>query len=146
MKRYDPPVVEVVNEVDLVLQWVGFENAATHQRIQVEDFGTFVEATMKEKGIRDLPESYGRRTVGDGRFIVGIRRVRFLIGGLVHWVQDFARVNETPSILSYGEGQLKFRVDLEVAFQRADVRKARRLTLVVSLKTNESGPNGSQNS
>ena len=118
-----PPVAVVVNEMDLALEWIGFENEGTRERIQVEGFGTFVDlATMKEKDIRDLAESYGRRTVGDGRFIFGIRRVRFLIG-LVHWVQDFARVNETPSILAYGEDQAKFRSDLEIAFQRADVRK-----------------------
>jgi hypothetical protein len=89
-----PPVEEMVNKMGLALQWIGFDNEATRERIQVEGFGTFEDlATMKEKDIRDLSESYGRRTVGDGRFIFEIRRVRFLIA-LVHWVQDFARVNE----------------------------------------------------
>jgi hypothetical protein len=104
----DPPVAVLVNEMDLALQWIGFENEVTRERIQVEGFGTFADlATMKEKDIRVLAESYGRRTVGDGRFIFGIRLVRFLIR-LVHWVQDFACINETPSILAYGEDQAKF--------------------------------------
>jgi hypothetical protein len=102
----DPPVAVVVKEMDLALQWIVFENEqATRERVQVEGFGTFEDlATMKEKDIMDLAESYGRRTIGDGRFVFGIRRVGLRIG-LVHWVvQDFARVDKTPSILGYMRG------------------------------------------
>jgi hypothetical protein len=60
----DPPVAVVVHEMDLALEWIGFENEGTRERIQVEGFlVTFVDlATMKENDIRDLAESYGRRT------------------------------------------------------------------------------------
>jgi hypothetical protein len=86
-----PPIVDVVNPVppvvppppavepmDLALEWIGFGIAATRERIRVEGFGTFEDLnSMKEKDIRDLAESYGRRTIGDGRFIFGIRRTKY---------------------------------------------------------------------
>ena len=90
-------IQEVVEEppvMDTVLMWVGFEQEATRNRIREEGFESFGDlATMKEKDIRDLAESYGRRTVADGRYIFGLRRTRYLIG-LIHWVQDFARVGQ----------------------------------------------------
>ena len=94
-------IQEVVEEppvMDTVLMWVGFEQEATRNRIREEGFESFGDlATMKEKDIRDLAESYGRRTVADGRYIFGLRRTRYLIG-LIHWVQDFARVGQVPSL------------------------------------------------
>jgi hypothetical protein len=76
---------------------------------------------MKEKDIHDLAESYGRRTVADGRSIVGLRRIRYLIG-LIHWVQDFARVGEKPTLAGI-DNMASFREALDTAFYCADVRK-----------------------
>jgi hypothetical protein len=131
-----PPIVDVVNPVppvvppppavepmDLALEWIGFGIAATRERIRVEGFGTFEDLnSMKEKDIRDLAESYGRRTIGDGRFIFGIRRTKYLIG-LVHWVQDFTRINGTPSMDVFNGDPAAFRTELDLAYHRADVRK-----------------------
>jgi hypothetical protein len=77
---------------------------------------------MREKDIRDLAESYGRRTIGDGRFIFGICRIKYLIG-LVHWVQDFARINGTPDMTVFNGNPVAFRTELDLAYHRADVRK-----------------------
>lgn len=80
-----PPVM------DIILSWIGFDQEATRARIREEGFETFADlATMKEKDIRDLAESYSRRTIADGRAIFGLRRVRYMIG-LIHW----ARMNES---------------------------------------------------
>ena len=118
-----PPGVPVVNPMDTALQWIGFDNAAKRERIQVEGFGTFDNLTsMKEKDIKDLAESYGRRTVGDGRFIFGIRHTKYLIG-LVHWVQDFARINGTPDMAVFNDDPMAFRTELDLVYHRADVRK-----------------------
>jgi hypothetical protein len=69
--------------------WIGFDQVATRDRIREEGFETFADlATMKEKDIRDLAESYSRRTIADGRSIFGLRRIRFM-NGLIHWVQDY---------------------------------------------------------
>lgn len=78
--------------------------------------------SFKEKDIQDIAESFSKRTANDGRYLFGIRRTRLLIG-LIHWVQDFARVGENPNIYQYiGEAD-HFRTALQVALDRADVRK-----------------------
>ena len=56
--------------VDVILDWIGFERATTRERIQEEGFDTFANlATLKEKDIHDLAESYSRQTVGNDRAI-----------------------------------------------------------------------------
>lgn len=120
-----PPDLDVivVNAMDTALQWIGFENAATRDRLRVEGFDSFDDLKpMKEKDIRDLAESYGRRTAADGRFIFGIRRIHYLIG-MVHWVQDFERVGEQASLDQFVDDPVAFRNALDIAFNRADVRR-----------------------
>ena len=117
-----PEVLEVVPVMDTVLEWIGFNVAATRERIREEGFETFDDlVTMKEKDVRDLAESYSRRTIADGRAIFGVRRIRFLIG-LIHWVQDFGRIGQTPSIEGIANA-VEFRSVLDIAYYRADVRK-----------------------
>ena len=126
-----PPVVGEVDpdndpnvlDMDIALQWIGFNDEATRNRIRIEGFETFEDLkSMKDKDIRDLAESYGRRTAGDGRFIFGVRRIRYLIG-MIHWVQDFARINKTPSLDDFAGNPVAFRSALDEASTRADVRK-----------------------
>ena len=102
--------------------WIGFDQVATRDRIREEGFETFADlATMKEKDIRDLAESYSRRTIADGRSIFGLRRIRFM-NGLIHWVQDYGRIGEEPTIVGIDNAE-QFRAALDDAFHRADVRK-----------------------
>ena len=116
-----PPVPP--NEMDEALQMIGFDNAQVRERLRNEGFETFDDLkSMKEKDIRDLADSYTRRTIGDGRFIFGVRRIRYLIG-IVHWVQDFGRVSGTPSLVEFGGDAGVFRAALDVAFDRAEVSK-----------------------
>ena len=108
--------------MNTALLWIGFDQEATRERLRAEGFDTFIDLNgMKEKDIRDLADSYTRRTVADGRAIFGLKRTRYLIG-LVHWVQDFARVGETPSLDGI-EDAASFRAVLDIASYRADVRK-----------------------
>ena len=108
-----PPVTP--NEMDEALQMIGFDNAHVRERLRNEGFETFDDLkSMKEKDIRNLADSYTRRTVGDGRFIFGVRRIRYLIG-IVHWVQDFGRVSGTPSLVEFGGDAGAFRAALDVA-------------------------------
>ena len=96
----DPPdPIDPDSMHQAALLWIGFDNNATRDCIQVEDFASFNNLKfIKEKDIRDLAESYGRRTAAaDGRFLFGVRRIRYLIG-MIHWVQDFVRVGEIPSL------------------------------------------------
>jgi hypothetical protein len=113
----------VDNPVDVALQWIGFEGAAVRNRLRTEGFETFEDlANMKDKDIRDLAESYGRRTVNDGRFIFGVRRIRYLLG-LIHWVQDFKRISGTPDLAGFAGDPGAFRNALDDASNRAEVRK-----------------------
>ena len=125
------PVIEVVNEpppapmaqvMDTILTWIGFDQEETRERLQAEGFESFDDIlAMKEKDVRDLAESYSRRTIADGRTIFGIRRIRYMIG-LIHWVQDFERIGESPSLEGINE-QAQLRMVLDEASRRADVRK-----------------------
>jgi hypothetical protein len=116
-------VVNVADEMELALGYIGFDNAIVRNRLRNEGLQDFSDMkSLKEKDIRDIAESFTKRTVGDGRFLFGIRRTRLLIG-MVHWVQDFARVGETPSMNNYLGHPGLFRDALTVASDRADVRK-----------------------
>ena len=118
-----PDPVGGADPMDTVLQWIGFGDEGTRERLRNKGIGTFADMrVMKEKDIRDLAESYGRRTVADGRFIFGLRRIRYLIG-LVHWVQGFERVSQTPTLDTFGGDAELFRRALDVAFNRAEVRR-----------------------
>ena len=112
----EPPMM------DTALQWIGFDQEATRERLRAEGFDTFDDLIgMKEKDIRDLADSYTRRTVADGRTIFELKKTQYLIG-LVHWVQAFARIGETPSLDGIG-GAASFKAVLDIASYRADVRK-----------------------
>ena len=124
------PVADAVDEppppappiMDTILTWIGFDQEATRVRLREEGFDSFEDVLiMKEKDVRDLAESYGRRTVADGRTIFGLRKTRYLIG-LTHWVQDFARVGEEPTLHGI-DNALQFRTALDDATTRADVRR-----------------------
>ena len=55
--------VVVDNAVDIALQWIRFERVDVRNLLRLEGFQTFEDlANMKDKDIRDLAESYGRRT------------------------------------------------------------------------------------
>jgi hypothetical protein len=108
--------------MDTILTWIGFDQEATSVRVREESFDTFADlATINEKDIHDLSESYIRRTVADGRAIFGLRRILYMIG-LIHWAPDFGRVGEEPSLEVINDAE-QFKAALDEASQRADVRK-----------------------
>ena len=116
VEQAPPPVM------DTILTWIGFEQEATRELLLEEGFESFVDVlAMREKDVRDLADSYGRRTVADGRAIFGLRRTRYLIG-LIHWVQDYQRIGEEPTIVGIQDAA-QFRAALDEAYERADVRK-----------------------
>ena len=113
----EPPPV-----MDTILSWIGFEQDATRECLLEEGFESFANVlAMKEKDVRDLADSYGRRTVADGRAMFGLRKTRYLIG-LIHWVQDYQRNGEEPTIIGINDA-IQFRAALDEAYERADVRK-----------------------
>ena len=117
------PPMQIMNEMNLAMLHIGFANFGVRQRLRDEGLASFNDLkSLTEKDIRDVAETFGRRTANDGRFIFGIRRTRLLIG-LVHWVQDFGRIGETPNMTNYINDANGFRDALDIALDRALVRK-----------------------
>jgi hypothetical protein len=55
----DDPPLPGVNMMDQALIWIGFDNDATRERIQVEGFALFDDLKfMKEKDVMDFAESH----------------------------------------------------------------------------------------
>ena len=104
-----------------VLNWIGF-SALQRQRLCAEAFAVlddFVEMTPKE--VRQLEESFAKRTPAGNRIIFGQRRTRYLIA-LIHWVKDFRRINLPPDILGLDADGL--RAELKISSRRDEVRQS----------------------
>ena len=83
------------------LIYIGFHTPVICARLRAEGLTHFSDLkSMKEKVIRDIVESFSKRTANDGRYLFGIHCTRLLIQ-LVHWVQDFVHVNENPAIYEF---------------------------------------------
>ncbi len=106
----------IINPMDLALQWIAFEYVATYNRLPDEGLIAF-----EEKDIRDVAESYGRRTQGNGRFIFGVHRIHHLLG-MLHWVQDFGRIVSDPSLNRFNDDPEAFHAALDVVSERAEER------------------------
>ena len=109
-----------INEMEQTLMWIGFNTTASRDALQIdiEQFEDMLELT--EKDISDLEYSYSKRTAADGRLIFGLQKTNRL-KSMIHWVQDFTRVSETPNIDELDEAS--FRAALGVAAQRSTIRK-----------------------
>ena len=85
--------------MDTILQWIaGFDNAGTRNRLLDEGLNSFDSLrSLDSNDIARLDESFGRRSVADGRSIFGVRCTGLLIG-LVHWVQDHGRISKASSL------------------------------------------------
>lgn len=100
--------------------WIGFDD--DNQLVEiVANIGTMIEvASLTEKDISDLSDSYAKRSQQNGRIIFGLQRTKRL-KAFIHWVQDFRRINKAPSLDGLDEDS--FRAALIVAADRATVRK-----------------------
>ena len=109
-----------VNIMNQVLIWIGFDVVANRQalRSEIAEIKDMVDLT--EKDITELQESYAKRTQNTGRMYFGLQRTKRLKATL-HWVQDFARVSEVPTL--EGLTQESFKAAISIAAQRADIRK-----------------------
>ena len=104
-----------------VLNWIGF-TAVQRRRLCDKAFTVlddFEEMTVKD--VRQLEESFAKRTPAASRIIFGQRRTRHLIA-LIHWVRDFRRINLPPDIEGLDAGGL--RAELKISNRREEVRKA----------------------
>ena len=105
------------NSIQKIIHWIGY--TTTNQRTSVfnDSIGSWDDIQMfSEKDMNNMARDFaGRTPQGDGRINFGIKRTKKLIG-LAHWVQDFYRVSNTPSI--EGLSQVTFSTQLERALDR----------------------------
>ena len=109
-----------IDDMYQTLTWISFNTIASRDVLQIEikQFDDMLELT--EKDISDLEYSYSKRTAADGRLIFGLQNTKRL-NSMIHWVQDFDRVSETPNIDNLYEAS--FRAALGVATQRSTIHK-----------------------
>ena len=126
-----------------MLTWIGFNIQGNRTSIINDAFSTFSDIqALTEKDIKDLQESFARRTAQNDRINFGIRRTKRL-KNMMHWVQDFYRVSSTPSIA--GLDDALFLAALTKAGERADVRKHLRDQSDEKAKVSSPGPLVSEN-
>ena len=95
---------DVLTEVEQVLTWIGFPTAAQMATMQGELGDDLKEiGNLKEKEISELSDSFAKKTVAAEKMVFGLQRIKRL-KALIHWVQDFARVNSTPTIAWLNQG------------------------------------------
>ena len=104
-----------------VLNWIDF-SAVQRQRLCAEAFTVLTDfAGMTEKDVRQLEESFAKRTPAATRIIFGQRRTKYLTA-LIHWVKDFRRIDLDPDIEGLDAEGL--RAELQIARRREEVRQA----------------------
>ena len=117
----NPPPVQEIDQIDQILEWIGFTDLAHRGRIIEDAFTTYADVqAMNKKDVTELSASFSRRTTTNGKIDFGIRRTKKLMQ-LLHWVQDAARTSYAPSITGYTQASL-LRA-FSIAGERADVRK-----------------------
>ena len=126
------------NTILQLLHWIGFRTENLRGSIVDDAFESFDDLKLlTEKDISSMAGGFASRTVQDGRINFGLRRTK-LTKALVHWVQDFYRVSETPSIT--GLNEVTFKGQLERALARAEIRKALKSQTSTSAGAASPGP------
>ena len=110
-------------EVDQCLQWIGFTDVQHRNSIIAEEgfngLNDFFDVT--ETDIRDMAESFSKRSPAANRINFGMRRIKWLIA-MMHWCQDHQRCSEEPDIADFANADA-FKEALQVSAQRALLRK-----------------------
>ena len=105
--------------IDIVLEWIGFTDPEREEL--VVDFASLKQfRNLKEEDITTLASEYSRRTVANGRIYFGLQR-KTKLKSTIHWIQDFKRCGEVPTIEDLAEEE--FQARLIIAAERAVIRK-----------------------
>jgi len=127
-----------IQQIEQILEWIGFADGTQRNRIMNDAFATYDDIlTMKDKDVTELSTSFSRRTSANERIDFGIRQTNKL-KHLVHWVQDAARTSYKASINKHD--LVSILAALNVAGERADVRKQIREKSDVRAKEASPGP------
>ena len=110
-------------EVDQCLQWIGFTDVQHRNTIIPEGgfngLNDFFDVT--ETDIRDMAESFSKRSPAANCINFGMRRIKWLIA-MMNWCQDHQRCSEEPGIADFAKADT-FKEALQVSVQIALLRK-----------------------
>ena len=110
-------------EVDQCLQWIGFTDVQHCNSIIAEggfnSLNDFFDVT--ETDIRDMAESFSKRSPAANRINFGMRCIKWLIA-VIHWCQDHQCCSKDPDIADFSNADV-FKETLQVSAQRALLRK-----------------------
>ena len=110
-------------DVRQCLEWIGFSDV--QHRNTIIDEGVFDRLTdsydINETDIRDMAESFSKRSPATNRIIFGMRRIKWLIS-MMHWTQDHQRCSEDLDLNDIANAD-EFKQALLVSAQRASLRK-----------------------
>ena len=112
-----------LDDVHQCLEWIGFGDV--QHRNTIIDEGGFDRLTdfynINETDIRDMAESFSKRSPAANRIIFRMRRIKWLIS-MMHWAQDHQRCSEDPDLDDIANAD-EFKEALLVLAQHASSRK-----------------------
>ena len=118
----DSPLLTETETIRQILHWIGFDIRAHRTDLMNESIGNLDDVlSLNQKDVLLFNTEWSSRTAANGRFNIGSRRLK-LLQAFLHWVQDFQRVSGVVSIV--GLDQESFKVQLQRALARADIRKS----------------------
>ena len=116
-----PAGITEENSIHQMLHWCGFTISTQRVAIFNDSIGSFNDIKMMTpKDITAMQRDFGNRAT-IARINFGVRRTKKLTA-MLHFVHDFYRVSENPTIV--GLNNATFSTALETTLSRADVRQA----------------------
>ena len=132
------PGISTDDSLIQILHWIGFRTAAQQNLIVADCFDSFDSLRMlTDKDIRQMSSEFSSRTPVARRIIFGTNRTKFL-KAVTHWVQDFYRVSETPTIVGLNEPT--FKSALQCSLSRTSIRKTLSDASSITSKAADPGP------
>ena len=128
-------LLEVLMPMQQILQWIGFIDPDERETLSVDFVNFEAFGKLKEKEITDLQKDYSGRKVDEGQIRFGVYKTN-LLKNTIHWIQDFVRCGETPSIEGLDEDT--FLMQLAVAGDREEIRQ--KVHKNVDQVTKDAGP------
>ena len=117
----DAPAPTQDELITQVLMWIRFSDQASRDNLKNDSLGSLEEiASLTEKDITNFHADWAARTIPNGKFHIRARHTKRL-QAFMHWVQDFKRVAEPPTIIGLNEDD--FDSQLTRALSRALIRK-----------------------
>ena len=113
-----------------ILWWIGFRVNAQTTLIYDDGVDGWENILMLSKDDIDaMAKTFANRTAQKSRIIFGTNRTKWL-KAIIHWVQDFYRVSDTPTIVGLNEAT--FKVALWTAESRDNIQNTLRNNTIPS--------------